>query len=325
MNDRIKELEVLLEFIESTYFSQSTKELLQKSSDFFVNRFKLSNCYIELFNTHYRFFTNSHLSKLYSSAEDRIKSVISNTKTPYFVSDPRDPLFTGIEGLDHSIFAFPIVVNRNHIGNLFLYGDTYIRQYNDLMLKIIEKLVVAALQVKNYTEVKFSAITDSMTGLYNKTYFQEALKQELARANAEEKPTSLVILDIDNFKNYNDTNGHLEGDELLKGLSEKILGHTSTMQTASRFGGEEFVILLPLTKTEEAMEWAESLRKDIAENLPATVSLGICTCLNSSASHSHMMKTADQAMYKSKRTGKNRTSNFLIIDKALGVIDVQQA
>jgi diguanylate cyclase (GGDEF)-like protein len=319
----VSELKIVLEFIESTYFSQSLKELAQSSADFFVHKFRLGNCYVELYDAHHRYFTNQHLSRAYTLVEKRMRSFMSNTRTPLFITQPQtDPLLGGVEGVDYAISAFPIVVQKEHIGNIYLYGDQVHVERTELIGQMVQKLVNAALHVKNYTEVKHSAITDPLTKLYNKTYFHETLKREIARAFLTKDATSLIILDIDNFKNFNDTRGHIEGDVLLKGLAEVLRKHAGESQTPSRFGGEEFVILLPSTNKNAAYAWADNLRKDIAASVDATVSVGICTCANSSASASEMMKRADEAMYKSKRTGKNKVSQYLIIDRALGVIDV---
>ncbi|MBD3319434.1 diguanylate cyclase [Candidatus Woesearchaeota archaeon] len=323
MSERIRELEVVLEFIENTYVSQSLVELAQRTSDFFVNRFKLGNCAVELFGAHHRFITNSNVSRTYLLIEKRVRSILDNTRTPHFVARADDPIFSGLEELGYALSAFPIMAGKDHIGNLYLYGKTTVEHDMQLITAILIKLVKAAVHVKNYSEVKHSAISDPLTGLYNKTYFFETLKHDLARAMKEKEPTSIVIIDIDNFKNFNDTRGHMEGDILLKGLGDVLRNVALDSHTTSRFGGEEFVIHLPNTKTGEAYTWAERLRKEVETHLEATISIGVCTCLNSSASASQMMKHADEALYKSKGTGKNKTTHYLVIDRSLGVIDAE--
>ncbi len=319
MISRERELEILLEFIESTYFSQSVAELLKSSSDFFVNRFRLANCYLELLGKHYRFFTNNEISTTYAKLEGQIKLKLEKNRIPIFLQN-----FGESNSIEHKLSAFPIVLDKELIGSIYLYGNQVFESELALISQIISKLVKAAITVKNFAEVKHSAITDTMTGLYNKTYFSEILKQEISRAKSSREATSLMILDIDDFKEYNDTKGHLEGDVLLKDLAGILRYTTDQTFTVSRFGGEEFVVLLPSTSSEGAYAWAEKLRIQVSDSLPTKISIGVCTCINSSASSSEMMKNADIALYKSKRRGKNQTTQKLIVDRSIGVIDVDR-
>lgn len=318
---RVKELEFLLQFIESTYFSQSIPELVHSSAEFFVNRFGLANCYVELFGKYYRFFTNNQISKEYSVIEDSLKPKLAKNRVPIFLAANKLALQNRRE---HSVSAFPMCIGKDHVGNIFLYGNKLFETDARIIKELISKLLKAAITVKNFSEVKHSAITDTMTGLYNKTYFAEILQKELKRARSVTEPTSLIILDIDDFKQFNDTKGHMEGDILLKELADILKKNVIQTQTASRFGGEEFVILLPSTKGDGAYTWAECVRKEVEESLQATISLGICTCMNSSSSSSDMMKNADIALYKSKKLGKNKTTQVLIVDRSIGPIEVER-
>jgi len=164
-----------------------------------------------------------------------------------------------------------------------------------------------------------------LTGLYNKAYFLEALKNEVARSQRSQRPISLLLFDLDNFKEYNDSYGHPKGDELLKQLGEVIRSTARSLDTSARYGGEEFAIILPETGHDAAFAIAERLRKTVQDSCPTTISAGVCTCVNSSASPETLLNESDKALYVAKRNGKNQTRNFLIIDKALGVIDVQEA
>jgi len=190
---------------------------------------------------------------------------------------------------------------------------------------LLEKLSIALGRAQRFQDVQHSAMTDALTGLYNKAYFLEALKNEVARSQRSQRPISLLLFDLDNFKEYNDSYGHPKGDELLKQLGEVIRANARTLDIASRYGGEEFAIILPETGHDAAFAIAERLRKAVQDTCPTTVSIGVCTCVNASASPETLLNEADKALYVAKRNGKNQTRNFLIIDKALGVIDVQDA
>jgi diguanylate cyclase (GGDEF)-like protein len=190
---------------------------------------------------------------------------------------------------------------------------------------LLEKLSVALGRAHRFQSAQYSAMTDALTGLYNKAYFLESLKNEIARSARSQRPISLVMFDFDNFKELNDTQGHVEGDRLLQQIGELLRASIRAIDIPARYGGEEFVIILPETAHDHAYSFAERLRATVQDKFPTTISIGIATCLNASVSPETLLNEADKALYVSKRNGKNQTRNFLIIDKALGVIDVQQA
>ena len=158
------------------------------------------------------------------------------------------------------------------------------------------------------------AITDALTGLYNSRHFFAQIKAEVDRHMRYSRALSLLILDIDFFKNYNDTWGHLEGDKVLMGIGETVNSCMRSMDTAYRYGGEEFTILLPETKLQKAClvgnRIKDSIRSQIFEPEPGTktsvtVSLG-ATELVKGEDFRTFIDRADKAMYKSKDTGRNK-------------------
>jgi diguanylate cyclase (GGDEF)-like protein len=164
---------------------------------------------------------------------------------------------------------------------------------------------------KRYREL---SITDSLTKLYNSRHFFRQLRQEIERAKRYEEPLSLILLDIDNFKGYNDTYGHLEGDRVLAVLAEVIRENLRSADSAYRYGGEEFTVILPETEGENAVPVAERLRKEfegtVLSPLPRsevhmTVSVGV-TQYFPGEEDSVFIKRADSAMYTAKTSGKNR-------------------
>ena len=164
---------------------------------------------------------------------------------------------------------------------------------------------------KRYREL---SITDSLTKLFNSRHFFRQLRQEIERAKRYEEPLSLILLDIDNFKGYNDTYGHLEGDRVLAVLAEVIRETLRSADSAYRYGGEEFTVILPETEGENALLVAERLRKCFEETvlspLPRsevhmTVSVGVTQYIPGEED-SVLIKRADSAMYTAKTSGKNR-------------------
>ena len=160
------------------------------------------------------------------------------------------------------------------------------------------------------------AMVDPLTNVFNRRYFYDRAKAELEIASLQQSGTSLLLLDIDRFKNINDTYGHAVGDQILTGLVSICQQNLREMDTLARLGGEEFVILLPETDLEEARHIAERLRKTMEHTpipsdegpLHVTVSIGVMSQSASPADLSvhRLVQRADQAMYMAKRSGRNQ-------------------
>ncbi len=150
------------------------------------------------------------------------------------------------------------------------------------------------------------AVIDGLTGLYNRRYFNEVMLMEFARLKRFASNLSLLMIDIDNFKNYNDTNGHPAGDELLRKLSKLLKASMREVDMVCRYGGEEFVVILPQTDKKGAQIVAERLRVQATLYLPATLSIGISTFPEDAQEITTLIEKADVALYEAKRTGKNK-------------------
>ncbi|MDD5060318.1 MAG: diguanylate cyclase [Candidatus Omnitrophica bacterium] len=150
------------------------------------------------------------------------------------------------------------------------------------------------------------AIKDGLTGLFNRRYFNELINIEIKRLSRSPASLSLLMLDIDNFKNYNDTKGHQAGDELLKGAAKILKSSVRSVDMVCRYGGEEFIIILPQTDKSAAQIIAERVRVQIGLYLPTTVSIGVSTFPDDSRETEQLIKKADNALYQAKQTGKNK-------------------
>jgi two-component system cell cycle response regulator len=169
----------------------------------------------------------------------------------------------------------------------------------------------------SYETAVHSAITDKLTGLYNRAFFEHFLGLELKRADRQKVPVALIMMDIDDFKQCNDNFGHLVGDEILRELGTLIRGGVRELDLAARYGGEEFALVLPNTDKSGAFIVAERIRKAISEHafLPDTilptqkisVSMGISIYPLEAATGKDLIKTADDLLYKAKDEGKNRS------------------
>lgn len=161
---------------------------------------------------------------------------------------------------------------------------------------------------------------DPLTDLLNRRGLYARLELDLERLKRQNEPLSLMLLDIDYFKQYNDTYGHLEGDKLLRELSDLLTSQARVTDSVARFGGEEFLLVLPQTNQAKALRIAERYRKMIEENVfvnqSVTASFGISTIntVNKGATtvslFDYMMEQADKAVYYSKANGRNEVSHF---------------
>jgi diguanylate cyclase (GGDEF)-like protein len=164
-------------------------------------------------------------------------------------------------------------------------------------------------------ELERLSVTDRLTELYNHGYFRQRLEEEFQRSVRFKHTMSLIMLDIDDFKAFNDSYGHVRGDDVLKAVSGIIRFNLREMDIAARYGGEEFVVVLPETEPDGAMAVAERIREGVAEcvfevgaraPIGRTVSIGVASYPMHADSGVALLESADAAMYRAKRAGKNR-------------------
>jgi len=159
------------------------------------------------------------------------------------------------------------------------------------------------------------AITDALTGLYNRRHFQDNLDKEMRRCEREQRPLSLLLLDLDHFKQYNDRWGHTQGDEELRRVASQVSKSIRTTDMAFRYGGEEFAVLLPSCSKEQAAEVAEKIRTAVGAHGHragvlgrTTVSIGVATFPQDGQAARSLVDTADAALYAAKAAGRDRVS-----------------
>jgi two-component system cell cycle response regulator len=166
----------------------------------------------------------------------------------------------------------------------------------------------------NYERSLSLALTDSLTGLYNRRYLADHLERSLQRARETGKPVSVVLIDIDHFKQVNDSYGHAVGDEVLRAVAQRVNGNLRNFDMVARLGGEEFVIVMPDTPGEIGYMVAERLRDRVARDpiatasgkLGVTISMGVSAYAGGGETPDELIKQADAAMYQAKRAGRNR-------------------
>ncbi len=220
-----------------------------------------------------------------------------------------------------SFMSCPVNIGGRAIGVMSFTdratGKPFDRASLDLFQAISPQLAVAidraTLKEKAGTFEQLS-VTDALTGLLNRRYIEERLMEETKRSNRHGFPMSFMMLDVDQFKSYNDSFGHPAGDEALKIVGSVIRDTLRGADVAARFGGEEFAILLPQTIAEEAITIAERIRSNIEEtDFPhrrVTLSIGVASCSAELCSAKNIVSAADKALYGAKHGGRNRVRSF---------------
>ena len=216
-----------------------------------------------------------------------------------------------------------VIIPMNGIGGIFgfvLFSDKMLETaYTDSEMNYLNKLIqFFSVGLQNILGHQ-SSITDLKTGLFNHAYFIRRLEEELFRGRRYKTETSLLLMDIDYFKKLNDTYGHLAGDAVLQEIARSMKNNLRIEDVLSRFGGEEFTLLLPTTSVPTALEIADRLRAAI-ENLriayeekilSVTISIGCAvSCPTEPLSQQQLISRADEALYTSKRNGRNRVTVY---------------
>ncbi|NQU43150.1 diguanylate cyclase [bacterium] len=174
-----------------------------------------------------------------------------------------------------------------------------------------EQFSLALANLKLREMLRVQSIRDQLTGLYNRRHMEDSLAREMHRARRREKPMGIIMLDVDHFKRFNDTYGHEDGDILLRELGALLQANVRLEDIACRYGGEEFIVILPDAPIEIVARRAEVLRKRVADGLkikqdPVTVSVGVSVFPDHGLTAEAVVSAADQALYQAKKQGRNQ-------------------
>jgi diguanylate cyclase (GGDEF)-like protein len=224
-----------------------------------------------------------------------------------------------------SFVSVPLKIGDRTIGVLNLSDKATGDAFNEEDLRLVQSFASHAAIVLERNvlydqaeKLKKLSITDPLTGLLNRRYLQERLEEEISRASRHGRRVSLMMLDIDGFKTYNDTFGHLAGDGILKLIADAIMNSVRTMDIVSRFGGDEFIIILPETDSGLAAQIAERIRAEVERlmvpphdqverrTVAITVSIGIACYPVHGDTTEMLLGQVDKALYQAKTQGKNR-------------------
>ncbi len=231
-----------------------------------------------------------------------------------FYQGSKNPLY----GSDFFV-TIPLMIENENIGVLNL-NDNEKGYFNvmdlDFILNVSEFISLSISNAQSFERAERLSVTDGLTGLTNRQHMQSLLKSEVLRSRRYKSPLSLVMLDVDHFKQVNDTFGHQEGDDVLLALASVLKRVCRSQDVAARYGGEEFVLVLPETKATGAWVIAERVREAVEKivfrhsstNYRVTVSCGIAGFdPHTVADHIDLIRVADLALYRAKETGRNRS------------------
>ncbi len=214
-----------------------------------------------------------------------------------------------------SVAYVPIVYQQNYMGTLLVRAADARRVWQKserlLLRTVADQVALAVSHARLYTQSQQQAMTDALTGCFNRRAFDMQLERDLSLATRIRQPLSLIMLDVDHFKSVNDTYGHDAGDAALRCLADMLRAELRGVDTAARYGGEEFAIILPQADLNGALLVAERLRARLADTvMPSighiTASFGLASFPQCADASAQLVKLADRALYDAKHAGRNR-------------------
>lgn len=214
-----------------------------------------------------------------------------------------------------SVIIIPLITQNKEFGWFCVFSAREELAGTEMdFLGLFAKQIEMAITIADlFQAVRDQAVTDALTGLYNRRYFEEALEKEVQRAKRQQQPFSIIGIDLDYLKKINDTHGHFYGDLAIKTIADVLKANARSVDVPARIGGEEFDVLLPGISSDGAMIAAERIRSAIEKTEIDTIghitgSLGVATYFEHTDNVEELLELTDQAMYTSKREGRNRVT-----------------
>jgi diguanylate cyclase (GGDEF)-like protein len=328
---QINRLEVINELSTQIVYTLETQQLLSLLNAAFQNALEADTYYIGLLDgdeIHMQLFYDDgeYFNDIRVKREGSLSNWVINNQRPLFLSDLRQPVvLEGVEVLlvgkqKNSLSWMGVPMKGTHVDGVMVIGsyspNAFDRSDLELLSNIAQRAVLALDNTYHHAHVQKEARLDSLTRVYNHGYFIQALQEKAEDCRAQKQPLSLIMLDIDHFKKYNDRFGHQTGDEILVRLCEIIRSNVKQGDIVGRWGGEEFAIALPNTDAEQAMQIAGRIRetlaalklnhdKDISFPVP-TVSQGIAVLSEDMGGITKLIDVADKRLYVAKERGRDQ-------------------
>lgn len=239
------------------------------------------------------------------------------------LDETANPRLTALLPFSRNLVLIPLVADHEKIGLVILENPSTSGAYiHKRVLETVERFAAhGALSLRNAQllhQVQRMADTDGLTGVPNRRSFEITLDKELSRSARSGEPVTLLMVDVDHFKKFNDNYGHQAGDDVLKGVGSALVEASRDFDTPARYGGEEFAVILPACSSKEALAVAERLRVAVCKVkavAPVTASGGVATYPTHAGDAAGLIKAADEALYESKRAGRNQLT--LAADKTV--------
>lgn len=329
---KIYEIHNLVEASNEIYSILEFKQLVNAALLTIIGQIGLQESFILLYDhytrqysdKYFKGFKEEQVSTVHFSANSEVEKYFIKHRAPQYVKDMvKNEAFSEYAGKLEKIEVIcvaPIIYSEKFQGIVGigkkLYGRDFDQSDYEYFHILINVLSVSIGNSRMYQNMKNLSLTDGMTKLGNYRYFKGRLTEELLRGKRNNTTVSLIILDIDNFKNYNDTLGHQAGDEALKLVGQILKNTVRDEDIVSRYGGEEFCIILPgITKRgifsmgeriRKSVEKTKFYKEEIQPGKKLTISLGAASFPDDDQEFEGLVKKADEALYQAKRAGKNQ-------------------
>lgn len=322
--------DVSLLYTVSQYLSSvlEIRELADTVQKIFVEKFKCDRFalyFIPHSNLRFKLHASKGLGQDEQGEQDvelgvGITGLTAQKKRAFYINDltryPHDQLMRCERDGAGSVFSLPLMVRDKLIGVLWIgraEANSFTPTDRQSLESIASQIAIAFDRSQLYTKTKELSVRDELTGIYNRRHFYHMLGLEFKRAERFKRYISLLMFDVDHFKKFNDTYGHLKGDEILRQFAQLLQANIREVDVLARFGGEEFVIMLTDTSLGDAVSVANKLRELIRTQLrledvhthPMTVSIGVSSYPDSAIDKDDLINTADVALYAAKHDGRD--------------------
>jgi diguanylate cyclase (GGDEF)-like protein len=262
--------------------------------------------------------SNFHLKAVERNKQELVRRVAQYSETVAIADISGRNDYQPLKNNTRAIMLVPMIAHGKNIGVLTAESPQVgaFTERDEKMLMVVARAAAMALEnARLHRRMEELSVTDELTGIYNYRYFAEKLREEQKRAHRYNLPLSIIMLDIDWFKKFNDTYGHEVGNIVLQGITAVVKKCIRDVDIFCRYGGEEFVVILPQTPRVEVARIGERIRQQIEAavfggggNIPelkVTVSVGVTSFPENGKPHDEILSVADQALYRAKGAGKN--------------------
>lgn len=327
---RIMELTALYKIIRKANSTLELDAVLKYIMNFLVNTLDATDCSVFVYNQdgEKKYCLNEEAQKM-AEIEKMISRKAIDDKKMMIARDINEKFNLNVDEKYNSILSLPLMIKEEVIGTVNIYGSSIGEISDDsaeFLAVIADQVAAAVSNASKFEQFKELAVVDKLTNVFNRRYFMELLERAVNEEISAENPIGLVLLDVDSFGKYNNTHGHPKGDDLLVELSRIIKSKIRKGDIVGRYGGEEFIIMMPKATPQSALEVANGIKDAVAEykfygretqpNGRVTVSIGLVVC-RANIKIQELLKDVDEAMYKAKNSGKNRVVQKVILSNNL--------